>query len=51
MKNCLRKIAAAAVSVIPAMAAIAMTISANNIASPFIGQPVPPESLKKYRKF
>lgn len=51
MKNCLKKAAAAAISAIPAVATVAMTISANNIASPYNGQPVPPASLKKYRKF
>lgn len=51
MKALLKKAAAALVAVIPAITALAMTISANNIASPCNGQPVPPESLKKYRKF
>lgn len=51
MKKIFKKAIGAFIAVIPAVAAVAMTISANSIASPYNGQPVPPESLKKYRKF
>ncbi len=36
---------------IPALAMIMVVINANSVASPINGQPVPPEDLKKYRKF
>lgn len=51
MKNGFHKAMATLISTIPVIAAFAITVSANNIASPCMGQPVPPKNLKKYRKF
>lgn len=51
MKKVLSKAIGAFVAIIPAIAVFTMTVSANNIASPLVGQPVPPKSLKNYRKF
>ena len=39
------------ISVLPIVAAIAMTVSANSVATPVWRQPIPPQSIKKYRKF
>lgn len=51
MKKFLIKTMKAFISVLPVMAMFSITVSANTIASPICGQPVPPASLKKYRKF
>lgn len=51
MKQIMLKAAKALIAVLPVMAMFAVTVSANTIASPTCGQPVPPENLKKYRKF
>ena len=51
MKKFLSKAIGSFIAVIPVIAVFAMTVSANNIASPMCGQPVPPANLKKYRKF
>lgn len=51
MKTFFKKAIGSIIAVIPVMAALAMVVSANSIASPVHGQPVPPKSLKKYRKF
>lgn len=51
MNKLLKKVLSAFIAAIPAIAAVAMVVSANSIASPTYGQPVPPPSLKKYRKF
>lgn len=51
MKKFLGKTIGLLMAAIPVVAMFAMTVSANNIASPMAGQPVPPENLKKYRKF
>lgn len=51
MKKFLSKAIGLLIAIIPVMAAFAMTLSANSIASPIHGQPIPPKSLKKYRKF
>lgn len=51
MKKFLNKAIGAFIAIIPVVAAFAVTVSANNIASPHASQPVPPKSLKKYRKF
>lgn len=51
MKNTLTKAMKAFISVLPVMAMFAVTVSANTIASPVCGQPVPPANLKKHRKF
>ncbi len=51
MKNGLYKVMATLIAAIPVVAAFAVTVSANNIASPNFGQPVPPKNLKEYRKF
>ena len=51
MKRIISKAISLFVAVIPVIAEFAMLTSANNVASPFIGQPIPPKKLKKYRKF
>ena len=51
MKKFLTKAIGSLIATIPIIAAFAMTASANNIASPCMGQPMPPKNLKKYRKF
>lgn len=51
MKKIMLKAAKALVTALPVIAMFAVTVSANTIASPCVGQPVPPENLKKYRKF
>lgn len=51
MKRFLVKAAKAFVAVLPVVAMFSVTVSANTIASPVFGQPVPPASLKKHRKF
>lgn len=51
MKKTVLKIFTGLMAVVPTIACFAMVASANSTASPFIGQPTPPESLKKYRKF
>lgn len=51
MKRLFNKAMASFVAAIPVIAAFAITVSANNVASPTCGQPVPPETLKRYRKF
>lgn len=51
MKKALSKAIGALMTSIPVIAAVAMTISANSIASPINGQPIPPQNMKKYRKF
>ena len=51
MRNILVKATKAFIAVLPVLAMFSVTVSANTIASPVCGQPVPPASLKKYRKF
>lgn len=51
MKKFLSKALASFVAAIPVIAMFSMAVSANNIASPLMGQPTPPENLRKYRKF
>lgn len=51
MKKILKKVTGSLIAAIPVMATFAMIVSANNVASPRWGQPTPPNSLKKYRKF
>lgn len=51
MKKFFSKVIGLFIAVIPVIAAFAIMVSANNIASPCAGQPVPPQNLKKYRKF
>ena len=51
MKKMIDKTVRLLIAAIPAAAAAAMTISANNAASPIAGQPAPPKNLRKYRKF
>lgn len=51
MKKFLSKAIGSLIAVIPVITAFAMMVSANNIASPNFGQPVPPKNLKEYRKF
>lgn len=51
MKKLFKKAIGSLIAVIPVMSVFAMTVSANNLASPRLGQPVPPKNLKKYRKF
>ena len=51
MKKIFSKTVDAFIAVIPIIAAVSITISANSIASPVHGQPIPPRSLKNYRKF
>ncbi len=51
MKKLLLKAMGGLIAVLPVITMFAVTVSANNAATPILGQPVPPESLKKYRKF
>lgn len=51
MKKFLSRAIGLFIAAIPVIAVFAMTVSANNIASPTCGQPIPPKNLKKYRKF
>lgn len=51
MKNILKKAVKSLLAVIPVVAVVAMVVSANNIASPYMGQPTPPKNLREYRKF
>lgn len=51
MKRFFNKAIITFIAAIPVITVFAMTASANNAASPFMGQPVPPKNLKKYRKF
>lgn len=51
MKKVLTKVIGILIAALPVVATMAMTVSANSIATPTWGQPVPPESIKKYRKF
>ena len=51
MKKIMLKAAKALVTALPVIAMFAVTVSANTIASPCVGQAVPAENLKKYRKF
>lgn len=51
MKNFCSKAMGSFMAAIPAIANVAMTVSANNVASPCLGQPKPPKTIKKYRKF
>ena len=51
MKKIFIKTISSLIAIIPVMTMVAMTVSANNIASPYMGQPKPPSSLKKYRMF
>lgn len=51
MKKVLLRAIGMLIAVLPVITMFAVTVSANTIASPFCGQPVPPENLKKYRKF
>lgn len=39
------------IKILPVILPIALIVSSNSAASFANGQPVPPESLKKYRKF
>lgn len=51
MKKIVNNLISTLIAGIPAVAAFAMIVSANSIASPMCGQPIPPVNLKKYRKF
>ncbi len=51
MKKAAAKIMMTLLALIPVISAFAITVSANNAASPVVGQPVPPKSVKKYRRF
>ena len=51
MKKFLSKVIGMLIAALPVIATIAMTVSANSIATPNWGQPTPPKSLKTYRKF
>lgn len=51
MKKLLVKVAGMFIAVLPIVAAMAMTVSANSVATPVWRQPIPPQSIKKYRKF
>lgn len=51
MKKFLVKAMKGLMAALPVITMFSVTVSANTIASPMCGQPVPPASLKKYRKF
>lgn len=51
MKKFFAKTVKGLVAALPTMTKFSVTVSANTVASPICGQPVPPASLKKYRKF
>ena len=51
MKIFFEKAVKGLMAVLPVITMFSVTVSANTIASLTCGQPVPPASLKKYRKF
>lgn len=51
MKKLFVKAIGVFIAVLPVITMFSVTVSANTSASPVCGQPIPPVSLKKYRKF